>query len=290
MQAQQNPIIYRFDLYENFYNPSLDAFDGKMGLQTIFKSQMTGVKGAPLQMGVGFSLPLSKIFGRVGLETFGEKIGFFSKTTARISYASDVKVTKTLTLSGGVSFNINSLHLNKNDWVLPQKEVNDPLIQRAIGSTINPNFSTFISIRSQNYKIGTAVIDIIPSASKVGIGGISRAYNFIGAYTIKISPAFKLNQSVFYLGNGSDSDIYAFILGVKYKKFISASASTISLKNLALSTDYKIGESILLGYTFDMGFERKDFFFLSHEIYLRYYFTFAQKSDSISKYKNIRFL
>lgn len=291
IKAQQNPIIYRFDLYENYYNPSLDAFDGKMGLQTIFKSQMTGVEGAPLQMGVGFGMPIPKILGRAGLETFGEKVGFFSKAVARFSYATDIKISKEMILSGGVSFNMNSTYLDKNNWILPQGgDIEEPLSISAKSSIISANLSTFVSVRSQNYKIGISVIDVVPSKSVIGFGSFSRMYNLIGKYNIKLSSSFELKQAVFYLGNGNNSNVFSFMAGLGYKERVDVSVSTNSLKNISLSSSCNLGEHILLSYAFDIGFEKRSFFFLSHEVYLRYYFTFDQENAPVSKHKNIRFL
>ena len=296
--AQQLSTPYRADLYQSYHNPSLDPFAGQMGFQTVFRSRMTGVKGAPKQLGIGLSVPSSAIYGTLGLEIFTETLGFFSKGSARLSYVFDLWISEDVILSSGLSLNFNSATLSSGGWVFPRGTSSSDPIRSSVSEITDftgLNASMFISVRSRkSYKLGFSVINVVEESNLRDRFGysFSRLFNFYGEYNIKLSPSFSLKQCVAYLGIGrSPVDVYTYSLGTVYRGSYDIFLGLYSFSATSVSFGCLIVEGLYLSYAFNVGYDRESFFFPSHEIYLRYCFKFASDSGGFGAgQRNIRFL
>jgi type IX secretion system PorP/SprF family membrane protein len=213
-KAQQRPQYTQYVFNEFIINPAVAGIenyvDGKMG----YRSQWTGLQGAPVTSYFTINAPIGGDFingdatrippdgnssGRaftqtyraaephhgIGLTFFSDKAGPIKQTSINASYAYHLGLTPTFNLAVGVSGGINNTSLATNEITLD--DANDQAINTANNSVIKPDFTAGVWAYSSDYFVGASVQQLV-----------NQSYSFTS------NPAYTQGRTVphFYLTGG----------------------------------------------------------------------------------------
>ena len=241
-KAQQLPQFTQYILNPLLVNPAVSGIENYTDVKLGYRSQWTGLSGAPITTFFTITAPLGHDFvdgdalqvpadgdnpvGRsfvstyraaaphhgIGFTVLSDKAGPLRQTNVDATYAYHLGLTSDLNLSVGVSAGISNISLNTSDVVLLDQ--NDAAIYNAPNSQIKPNINTGIWAYSSTYFFGASVQQLLPTtisfsnSSSYNLGKTVPHYYLTGGYKLFLSDDVSLLPSVMYkIVNPSQSTI-----------------------------------------------------------------------------------
>ena len=186
--AQQRPQYTQYILNNYLLNPAVSGIESYIDVKAGYRSQWTGLEGAPVTSYLTLSAPLGDNFIQgdaasmpsgntpyghsyamdyqaspphhgVGFSIIGDKTGPITQTTIDFSYAYHLGLTSKLNLAVGVSGGLNHISLNTNDITLENPL--DPAISNGNNSQWKPDLNVGVWAYSANYYIGASVQQLL---------------------------------------------------------------------------------------------------------------------------------
>lgn len=273
--AQQNPQYTQYMYNLRSINAGYMINEpGIVEVGTIYRTQWSGIRGAPKTGNVFVSIPLkSKI--EIGANFYNDIIGSkiqLKNNTFNIDVAYKIKLSRKMDLSFGLKSGFNSIHLNH----FQSNIANDPIFSTK-NSKMLFNLGAGIFLFNDTYYFGLSTPNFINSSltNNTGDNIYTNATHFyaIGGYVFEISDNVKVKPSfIIKHTNGSplSFDVSAnvllfnkFELGIANRNQDAFSA----LASFLVTPDFRIGYA----YDFGVGKLRK-FNTGSHEFVLTYRF------------------
>jgi len=189
--AQQKPQYTQYVFNNLLINPAVTGIENYTDVKAGYRSQWTGLQGAPVTsyLTVDFPLgnnflqgdatafpaeggvnPSSRLFTQnymaaephhgLGFNIVSDVAGPINTTNFDVDYAYHLGLTERLNLAVGVSAGFNHISLNTAQITL--ENPNDPAITNGNNSQWKPDLNTGVWLYSSNYYFGASVQQILP--------------------------------------------------------------------------------------------------------------------------------
>ncbi|MDF2432966.1 MAG: hypothetical protein JWP44_2597 [Mucilaginibacter sp.] len=190
-RAQQKPQYTQYVFNNLLLNPAVTGIENYTDVKAGYRSQWTGLQGAPVTSYLTLSAPLgdkflngdatafpaqggenpsSRLFTQnymaaephhgIGFMVVSDKAGPITQTNIDVTYAYHLGLTARLNLAVGIAAGVN--HINLNTSMITLENPLDPAITNGNNSQWKPDLSTGIWLYSSNYYIGASVQQLLP--------------------------------------------------------------------------------------------------------------------------------
>lgn len=230
--AQQQPQYTQYILNPLLINPAVSGIENYTDVKTGYRSQWTGLQGAPVTSYFTITTPLGRDFidgdalqmpsdadnpfGRsyvrsyrasephhgIGLTLFTDKAGPIRQTNIDASYAYHIGLSPDINLSAGVSAGIKNYSLNTSEITL--ETALDPAIYGGNTSQIKPDVNAGIWAYSATYFLGASVQQLLDqtisfaSSSAYNQGKTVPHFYFTGGVKLFLSDDVMVMPSIMY--------------------------------------------------------------------------------------------
>lgn len=232
VHAQQQPQYTQYIFNQLLINPAVSGIENYVDVKAGYRSQWTGLTGAPVTTYFTITAPLGHDFvqgdalqvpadgdnpvGRsfvetyraadphhgIGLTILSDKAGPIRQTNIDATYAYHIGLSPTLNLSAGVSAGITDISLNTSEVSL--ENALDPAIYSGNNSQIKPNVNLGVWAYSGNYFLGAAVQQLVnqtlnfSNSSAYNQGTTVPHFYITGGYKFFLTDDISLLPSVMY--------------------------------------------------------------------------------------------
>lgn len=243
--AQDQPHYTMFMYNKLIYNPAYAGNKNITSVNASYRSQWTGLEGAPKNFSVALDAPIGsymKPFRRValGLSVNNESLGVTDNTNLMAYYAYRVPFSKSVLSfglqAGGALYSANYNKLNPSQGA-----------DNALGTNVNnsflPNVGAGVFWSGDRYYVSASVPNLLENYYDKNTNALTnskakqlRSYYLSGGYVFRISDAFKIypQTMVRYAGNEN----YQLPLNV------DANLSLIFLDRLLIGATYRSDNTI----------------------------------------------
>jgi type IX secretion system PorP/SprF family membrane protein len=190
-KAQQRPQYTQYVFNNYLLNPALSGIENYTDVKLGYRSQWTGLDGAPVTSYFSVNAPIGNRFLQgdatafpaggglnpssrsytqnymaaephhgVGLMVVSDKTGPITQTNIDATYAYHLGLTETLNLAVGVSAGVSHNIIDKSK--LTYVDQNDPTINNITGAQWKPDLGVGVWAYSSNYFFGASVQQILP--------------------------------------------------------------------------------------------------------------------------------
>lgn len=190
-KAQQRPQYTQYVFNNYLLNPALSGIENYTDVKLGYRSQWTGLEGAPVTSYFSVNAPIGNRFLQgdatafpaggglnpssrsytqnymaaephhgVGLMVVSDKTGPITQTNIDATYAYHLGLTETLNLAIGVSAGVSHNIIDKSK--LTYVDQNDPTINSIAGAQWKPDLGVGVWAYSSNYFFGASVQQILP--------------------------------------------------------------------------------------------------------------------------------
>jgi type IX secretion system PorP/SprF family membrane protein len=288
----QYSFLYRqYVLNQLALNPAYTGSREVFVLASMYRNQWTGLgKASPVTYTMSADAPVKGRNIALGFSGIHEKIGNTSNLDFNINYAYRISL-RNAKLSLGLKASANVFTVHPPSLASP----NDHAFYSENRTFVLPNFGVGIYYYDYNkYFVGFSVPNLMvfqnkyPDSEVQGADGFTldstlfKAYNFIGSagYLFELNENYKMRLSAFgqyNLASGMDFDVNAMWL-VKDIAWLGASFNTADI--LTFMTQWQVNPQVKVGYAYDYSWGLLNNLRGSHEIMLRYEFSYIIKAES----------
>ncbi|NVM63447.1 type IX secretion system PorP/SprF family membrane protein [Mucilaginibacter sp. SG538B] len=190
-KAQQRPQYTQYVFNNYLLNPALSGIENYTDVKLGYRSQWTGLEGAPVTSYFSVNAPIGNRFLQgdatafpaggglnpssrsytqnymaaephhgVGLMVVSDKTGPITQTNIDATYAYHLGLTETLNVAVGVSAGVSHNIIDKSK--LTYVDQNDPTINSIAGAQWKPDLGVGVWAYSSNYFFGASVQQILP--------------------------------------------------------------------------------------------------------------------------------
>ncbi len=191
VKAQQKPQYTQYVFNNLLLNPAVTGIENYTDVKLGYRSQWTGLQGAPVTSYLTVDAPLGSDFVQgdatampaeggvnpssrlytqnymaaephhgIGFMLVSDQAGPITQTNIDVTYAYHLGLTDRMNLAVGVAAGFNHISLNTASITLENPF--DPAIANANPSQWNPDLSTGIWLYSSNYYVGASVQQLLP--------------------------------------------------------------------------------------------------------------------------------
>lgn len=196
LSAQQRPQYTQYVFNNYLLNPAVSGIENYTDFRAGYRSQWTGLEGAPVtsyvsvnapigsnfiegdatSLSSGSDNPLSRSFTRnymaaephhgIGLMAISDRAGPITQTSIAGTYAYHLGLTSKLNLSVGVMAGVNRISLDLSQVTL--ENPNDPAVTNGNTSQFKPDIGLGVWAYSGSYYIGASVQQLIKQTISFG--------------------------------------------------------------------------------------------------------------------------
>ncbi len=278
LHGQQDPQYTQYMYNMNVINPAYAGSKENLSFGLLYRTQWTGIDGAP-KTGTFFGhLPVGEKVG-LGLSVIADQIGPVKETNAYADFSYTLRLGGEHRLAFGVKAGatFHDIGLAGIDLIDPD----DPFFNQNINE-VTPNIGAGFFYYTNKYYLALSVPNILDSvhldANGFEIGSETSHYFLTGGYVFQLSPNTKLKpsflvKSAFDAPTSFDVNLNAlffdrFEIGASYRLDDSFSG----LVNFAITPTVRIG------YAYDaVTSDIRDFAPASHEVFLLFDLNFPRK-------------
>ncbi|WP_338877251.1 type IX secretion system membrane protein PorP/SprF [Spirosoma sp. SC4-14] len=285
--AQQDKMFSQYMFNMMALNPAYAGSREVLSMSALYRSQWTGIQGAPQTATFTMDMPLNRERIGVGLQLYSDKVGVFQEAGAFASYAFRIPVGDRSTLALGLQAGASSYQANLVDVLVNPGNAGqpDPNFANNISKML-PNFGTGLYLSSDRAYISISVPRLIKNKlNEYNTGGyrstqLRQAYLGAG-FVVELSPDVKMKPSTLLrYAEGSNLGVDANInfwfvdkiaIGASLRKNQFSSWSTYTTDALVGLLEIQLTDQIRFGYAYDRTMNAfKDIAPSSHEFMLRY--------------------
>ncbi|HEY4327214.1 MAG TPA: type IX secretion system membrane protein PorP/SprF [Mucilaginibacter sp.] len=189
--AQQKPQYTQYVFNNLLLNPAVSGIENYTDLRAGYRSQWTGLQGAPVTSYLTVTMPLgdkflqgdatafpaagginpsSRLYTQnymaaephhgIGLMVVSDQAGPISQTNLAATYAYHLGLTESINLALGVQAGVNHISLNTSQITLENPF--DPAITNGTNSQWKPDVGAGIWLYASNYYFGASVQQLLP--------------------------------------------------------------------------------------------------------------------------------
>jgi len=223
--AQKEPQYTQYMYNIGSFNPAYVGTVEDPEIIGLYRTQWTGIPGAPKTIRAGVNIPFSNEKMGIGFNAVNDQIGPVSQTFIEVSYSYQVSLSDNTYLSFGVSAggSLFDLDYSKGDFQIE----NEPLLGTQDPGKFYPTAGAGTFLYAENWYLGVAVPNVLPSSlynqELATILDDDIQFNAIGGYVFNISD------------------------GLKFKPAFLVNYQTKAPINVSLSTNFLIADAFTLG-------------------------------------------
>ena len=285
LKAQQKPQYTQYIFDPILINPAVSGIESYTDVKAGYRSQWTGLQGAPITSFFTINAPLGHDFiegdatsspsngdnplGRsftstymaaaphhgIGLTLVSDKAGPIRQTNLDATYAYHIGLTPTLNLAVGVNAGIYNVSLNTAE--VTTDVANDPAITGGNNSQIKPDIGAGIWAYSSDYFFGASVQQLLPqtisfSSNPIYNTGQAVPHYFItGGFKVFLSDDVTLLPSV--LVKIVDPVPFSYDINMKmaFRDHFWIGGAYRQNDAVAGMIGFNLGSFLSLGYSYD---------------------------------------
>ncbi|PRY43063.1 type IX secretion system PorP/SprF family membrane protein [Spirosoma oryzae] len=303
VQAQQDKMFSQYMFNMLALNPAYAGSRDVLSMSALYRTQWTGVEGAPQTATFTMDMPINRERVGLGLQLFGDRLGVTEEAGGFLSYAFRIKVGQKSTLALGLQGGASSFRANLTQVRLSPDGTgaSDPAFANDI-SKILPNFGTGLYFSNDRGYIGLSVPRLIKnrlsdySAPAAGLRPQQRRQAYLTAgFVIGVSPQIKIKPSTLVkyaegapLGFDGNINIWfadRIAIGASVRRNQFAEWTNYTTDAIVGMLEVQVTDQLRFGYAYDRTMNRLgDIAPNSHEIMLRYEFGFGKNRILTPRY------
>ncbi|GHT78064.1 membrane protein [Bacteroidia bacterium] len=281
-RAQDNPLYNQYQYNGLAINPAFAGSREVLNMAVLYRTQRSGMPGAPATFTFSGDFPLRNPQTAIGLLAVNDKVGIYRQFGVYGAYAYRIKMGKgklSLGLQGGVD------QIREDLSSVTTLQPNDPMFENAeLHRTWMPNAGVGAFYYAPRYFVGFSIPKLLHYAPAKAdqYKGELRLYDVLlyGGVILQAGNNVKLKPSAL-LRYGLDKTALADInfnviflpedrveVGVFYR----------SAKVWGAMAEIRVNPQICVGYAYDQGFGIANFNSGAHEILLRYELRYRVKA------------
>ena len=280
-RAQQDPMYSQYMFNSLAINPAYAGSRNVLSATALYRSQWTGVEGAPKTGTFTLDAALDDRRIGLGLLIYSDRLGITNTTGAAGSYAYRIRMSRA-SLSFGIQGSIQQYRANFTDVRLNNNSAYDPAFANN-SNKILANFGTGVYLNSDKFYVGLSALNLlanqITSNSNSEKGNNSersgtRPHLFLASgFVFTINDDFKLKPSMLIKGV-SGAPVEADLTSTLWiKDVIALGAQYRTNADVSGLLEVQATPQVRIGYSYDHSTtELKGFNSGSHEIMVRFEF------------------
>jgi len=282
--GQQDPQYTQYMYNMNVINPAYAGSKENLSFGLLYRTQWTGIEGAP-QTGTFFGhLPVGDKVG-VGLSVISDNVGPVNETNAYADFSYTLQLGGEHRLAFGVKAGATFHDIGLADIDLIDE--GDPFFQNINSTT--PNIGAGFFYYTDNYYFAASVPNILNSVHLDADGnklGSEEAHYFVtGGYVFQLSPNTKLKPSFLVKSEFSSPTSFDVNLNALFFEKFELGASYRLDDSFSGLVNFALTPSVRIGYAYDsVTSDIKRYAPASHEIILLFDLNFSRKVSRSPRY------
>ncbi|PST83385.1 hypothetical protein C7T94_12475 [Pedobacter yulinensis] len=276
-QAQQDAMYSQYVFNMMAINPAYTGNRNAISASAFYRSQWSGIDGAPRTGNVTVQSPLNGERMGLGIQVFDDRLGITSTTGAIGSYAYHLTLNNEAKLSFGLQASAMQYKANYGSVDLGSGAAIDPAFSQNVSKTI-ANAGAGAFYHTEKFYAGLSALDLLPNKLNENTELSARQvphFFFTTGYVFPVGEDFKFKPSVLVKavkGAPVEGDIQATFW---IKDFISVGGLYRTNADVSGLLGIQVSPQFYLGYAYDASTTAlKRFNSGSHEIMIRYEFSF----------------
>jgi len=253
LHAQLDPLYNQYFFNQAMINPAYTGVNDIFNATAISRTQWAGVDGSPNTNTLNITSSAFKNKIGLGANVIFDSYGINSNTEFNLAYSYKISLANGSLFSMGLQAGIVNYNYNYNKLTL--QYVDDVALTGAQQNTTKENFGLGFWYMSKDYYVGLSVPRMLDV--RVNDGGSEstryrRHYYLSAGYVFDQLFALKFKPSILMMY--MDKDNYALDLNASFllNETLWLGASFRNFNNIGLNTQMKIGETLKLGYAFEL--------------------------------------
>lgn len=287
VSAQQKPQYTQY-VFNNFLlNPALSGIENYTDVKLGYRSQWTGLQGAPVTTFFTINTPIGDNFINgdatemppaggtdpasrsytqnyqaaephhgIGFMVVNDKAGPITSTNIDATYAYHIGLTSSLNLALGVA--AGAAHTSLNTSILTTTTPGDPAIDGAGGGVWSPDISIGVWAYSSNYYVGASVQQVLPE--KLYFDAKDAAYQnksvpqyfFTAGYKLFVSDDLALMPSVMVKVINPVPITYDINAKLSFRDIFWVGGSYRHNDSFGVLAGFNVSSLINVGYSYDI--------------------------------------
>lgn len=284
MYGQQDPQYTQYMYNMNVINPAYAGSRENLSFGLLYRTQWTGIDGAP-ETGTFFGhLPVSEKVG-IGLSVISDQIGPVKETNAYADFSYTLKLGGTNRLAFGLKAGatFHDIGLGSIDLIDPS----DPFFQNI--NTTTPNIGAGVFYYTDNYYLSFSVPNILNSvhldANGNKLGTEASHYFLTGGYVFQLSPNTKLKPSFLVKSAFDAPTSYDVNLNALFFEKFEIGGSYRLDDSFSGLVNFAVTPTVRIGYAYDaVRSDIKNYAPASHEFMLLFDLNFPRKVSRSPRY------
>lgn len=284
--AQQRPQYTQYVFNNYLLNPAVSGIENYTDLKAGYRSQWTGLSGAPVTSYITINTPIGDNFIQgdaaavsagaespysrpymqdyvasephhgVGFTMVSDKAGPINQTNIDFTYAYHLGITQKLNLAVGVSAGVNHISLNTDEITL--ENPNDPAILNGNNSQWKPDLGIGAWAYSGNYYFGVSVQQLLKqnlyfnSSNKITSSQTVPHYFFTAGVKLPVNDDVSLLPSVLVKVIQPVPTTFDVNLKMAFRDIFWVGGSYRRDDSFGALAGINISSSINLGYSYDI--------------------------------------
>ncbi|TSD67226.1 type IX secretion system membrane protein PorP/SprF [Inquilinus sp. KBS0705] len=284
--AQQRPQYTQYVFNNYLLNPALSGIENYTDAKLGYRSQWTGLQGAPVTAyfsinaplgsnflqgdatgfpGGGNTDPASRSFTQdyrasephhgIGFMVVTDKAGPITQTNLSGTYAYHLGLTDKLNLAVGVQAGFNHLNINTSELTLENQ--NDPAINNLQASQWKPDVGVGVWAYSSNYFFGVSAQQILPqnyitTGNNTGLSKTVPHYFITGGYKLYLSDDVTLLPSALLKFVSPVPTTFDINMKLSFRDRFWFGGSYRKDDSYAVLTGFNLSSLINVGYSYDV--------------------------------------
>ena len=282
--GQQDPQYTQYMYNMNVINPAYAGSKENLSFGLLYRTQWTGIDGAP-KTGTFFGhLPVGDKVG-LGLSVIADEVGPIKETNAYADFSYTLQLGGAHRLAFGVKAGatFHDIGLAGIDLIDP----NDPFFQNI--NTTTPNIGAGAFYYTDNYYLALSVPNILNSvhldANGNKLGSEEAHYFLTGGYVFQLSPNAKLKPSFLVKSAFSAPTSFDVNLNALFYEKFEIGASYRLDDSFSGLVNFAITPSLRIGYAYDsVTSDIRRYAPASHEFMLLFDLNFPKKVSRSPRY------
>ncbi|WP_299225207.1 type IX secretion system membrane protein PorP/SprF [uncultured Psychroserpens sp.] len=284
LYGQQDPQYTQYMYNMNVINPAYAGSRENLSFGLLYRTQWTGIDGAP-QTGTFFGhLPVGEKVG-LGLSVIADQVGPIKETNAYADFSYTLQLGGAHRLAFGVKAGatFHDIGLAGIDLIDP----NDPFFQNI--NTTTPNIGAGAFYYTDNYYLAFSVPNILNSvhldANGNKLGSEEAHYFLTGGYVFQLSPNTKLKPSFLVKSAFSAPTSFDVNLNALFYEKFEIGASYRLDDSFSGLVNFAITPTVRIGYAYDsVTSDIRRYAPASHEFLLLFDLNFPRKVSRSPRY------
>jgi type IX secretion system PorP/SprF family membrane protein len=286
MYGQQDPQYTQYMYNMNVINPAYAGSRENLSFGLLYRTQWTGIDGAP-ETGTFFGhLPVGEKVG-IGLSVISDQIGPVKETNAYADFSYTLKLGGAHRLAFGVKAGATFHDIGISPQNIDLIDETDPFF-RDINST-TPNIGAGLFYYTDNYYLSFSIPNMLNSvhldANGNQLGTEVTHYFLTGGYVFELSPNTKLKPSFLVKSSFDAPTSYDVNLNALFFEKFEIGGSYRLDDSFSGLVNFAVTPTVRIGYAYDaVQSDIRRFAPASHEVMLLFDLNFPRKVSRSPRY------